>query len=47
MVKELGVTEVKSEWWRNYYGRLTAEDAKKLKALAKGNLKLNKLLAEA
>jgi len=33
--------------WRNHYGGLKAEDAKKLKALEKQNLQLKKLLAEA
>ena len=33
--------------WRNQFGGLTAEDAKKLKYLEKRNLALKKLLAEA
>ena len=45
--KALTVTEPTCCRWRNQFGGLTAEDAKKLKHLKKQNLQLKKLLAEA
>ena len=47
VLRELNVTEATYYRWRNHYGGLKAEDAKKLKALEKQNLALKKLLAEA
>ena len=47
VVRELNVTEATYHRWRNQYGGLKAEDAKKLKHLEKQNLQLKKLLAEA
>lgn len=47
VVRELNVTEATYYRWRNQYGGLKAEDAKKLKHLEKQNLQLKKLLAEA
>ena len=47
VLKELNVTEATYYRWRNHYGGLKAEDAKKLKHLEKQNLQLKKLLAEA
>ena len=47
VVTELNVTEATYCRWRNHYGGLKAEDAKKLKHLQKQNLQLKKLLAEA
>jgi transposase-like protein len=47
VVRELNVTEATYYRWRNQFGGLKAEDAKKLKALEKQNLQLKKLLAEA
>ncbi len=47
VLKELNVTEATYYRWRNHYGGLKAEDAKKLKQLEKQNLQLKKLLAEA
>ena len=47
VLKELNVTEATYYRWRNHYGGLKAEDAKKLKLLEKQNLQLKKLLAEA
>jgi hypothetical protein len=41
------VTEATYYRWRNQFGGLKAEDAKKLKHLEKQNLQLKKLLAEA
>jgi len=47
VVRELNVTEATYYRWRNQFGGLKAEDAKKLKELEKQNLQLKKLLAEA
>ncbi len=47
VVRELNVTEATYYRWRNQFGGLKAEDAKKLKHLEKQNLQLKKLLAEA
>ena len=47
VLRELNVTEATYYRWRNHYGGLKAEDAKKLKQLEKQNLHLKKLLAEA
>jgi putative transposase len=47
VVRELNVTEATCYRWRNQFGGLKAEDAKKLKQLEKQNLQLKKLLAEA
>lgn len=45
--RELGVSEQTYYRWRNQYGGLKAEDAKRLKALEKQNTTLKRLLAEA
>ena len=45
--RELGVSEQTYYRWRNQYGGLKAEDAKRLKALEKQNGTLKRLLAEA
>lgn len=47
VLRELNVTEATYYRWRNQFGGLKAEDAKKLKQLEKQNLQLKKLLAEA
>ncbi len=47
MLRELNITEATYYRWRNHYGGLKAEDAKKLKQLEKQNSQLKKLLAEA
>ena len=47
VLMELNVTEATYYRWRNQFGGLKAEDAKKLKHLEKQNLQLKKLLAEA
>ena len=47
VVRQLNVTEATYYRWRNQFGGLKAEDAKKLKQLEKQNLQLKKLLAEA
>jgi len=43
----IGVTEATYYRWRNLYGGLKADDAKKLKRLEKENATLKRLLAEA
>ena len=45
--RELGVSEQTYYRWRNQYGGLNAEDAKRLKELEKQNATLKRLLAEA
>lgn len=47
IARELGVTEATYYRWKNQYGGLKAEDAKRLKELQKQNDRLKKLLAEA
>ena len=47
VARELGVTEATYYRWKNQYGGLKAEDAKRLKELEKQNDRLKKLLAEA
>ena len=47
VLRQLNVTEATDYRWRNQFGGLKAEDAKKLKHLEKQNLQLKKLLAEA
>ena len=45
--RELGVSEQTYYRWRNQYGGLKADDAKRLKELEKQNATLKRLLAEA
>jgi len=45
--RELGVSEQSYYRWRNQYGGLNAEDAKRLKELEKQNGILKRLLVEA
>ena len=45
--RELGVSEQTYCRWRNQYGGLKADDAKRLKELEKQNATLKRLLAEA
>jgi transposase-like protein len=45
--KALGVAETTYHRWRNQYGGMKADDAKRLKELEKENARLKKLLAEA
>jgi len=47
VLRQLNVTEATYYRWRNQFGGLKAEDAKKLKHLEKQNLQLKILLAEA
>ncbi len=45
--RELGVSEATYHRWRNQFGGLKAEDAKRLKDLERENATLNRLLANA
>ena len=45
--RELGVSEQTYYRWRNQYGGLKADDAKRLKELEKQNATLKRLLADA
>lgn len=45
--RQLGVSEQTYYRWRNQYGGLKADDAKRLKELEKQNATLKRLLAEA
>ena len=45
--RELGVSEATYHRWRNQFGGLKAEDAKRLKDLERENAALKRLLADA
>jgi putative transposase len=45
--RELGVSEATYHRWRNHFGGLKAEDAKRLKDLERENSALKRLLADA
>lgn len=45
--RELKISEATYHRWRNQYGGLKAEDAKRLKSLERENATLKRLLAEA
>ena len=45
--RQLGISEQTYYQWRNQYGKLKADDAKRLKDLEKQNATLKRLLAEA
>ena len=45
--KELDISEQTYYRWRNQYGGLKADDAKRLRALEKENATLKRLLADA
>ncbi len=47
VARELGVSEATYHRWRNQYGGMKADDAKRLKELEKQNATLKRLLAEA
>lgn len=47
VIQHLGVSEATYHRWRNQYGGMKAEEAKRLKALEAENARLKKLLAEA
>jgi len=44
--KHLEVTEATYYWWRNQYGGMKADDAKRLKELEKENARLKRLVAD-
>ena len=45
--KQLEISQATYHKWRNQYGGMKADDAKRLKELEKENSRLKKLLAEA
>jgi putative transposase len=47
MCRELGVAEATYHRWRNQFGGMKTQDAKKLKDLARENATLKRLLADA
>ena len=47
VVRHLEITESTWHRWRNQYGGMKADDAKRLKELERENARLKKLLAEA
>jgi len=47
VVQTLQISEQTFHRWRNQYGGMKAEEAKRLKALEQENKRLKKLLAEA
>ncbi len=44
--RELGISEAAFHRWRNQYGGMSSQEAKRLKELEKENARLKKLLAE-
>jgi len=47
VIQHLEVTEATYYRWRNLFGPMSADEAKRLKELELGNARLKKLLAEA
>ena len=47
VLRHLGIAESTWNRWRNQYGGMKADEAKRLKELEKENARLKKLLAEA
>ena len=47
VLRQLGVAESTWNRWRNQYGGMKADEARRLKELEKENARLKKLLAEA
>ncbi len=47
VIQHLGVSEATFHRWRNQYGGMKAEEARRLKTLEAENARLKKLLAEA
>ena len=47
VLQNLGVCEATYHRWRNQYGRMKKEEAKRLKELQNENARLKRLLAEA
>jgi transposase-like protein len=46
IVQRLGISEQTYHRWRNQYGGMKADDAKRLKELATENVRLKKLVAD-
>jgi putative transposase len=46
VARELGISEATFHRWRNRYGGMNSQEAKRLKELEKENARLKKLLAE-
>lgn len=46
MARELGISEATFHRWRNQYGGMSTNEAKRLKELEKENARLKKLVAE-
>ena len=46
VARELGISEATFHRWRNRYGGMGSQEAKRLKELEKENARLKKLLAE-
>jgi putative transposase len=44
--RELGISEATFHRWRNQYGGMSSQEAKRLKELEKENARLTKLVAE-
>ena len=44
--KELGISEQTYHWWRNQYGGMKADDAKRLKELERENRELKAIVAD-
>jgi len=47
VIQHLGVSEATYHRWRNQYGGMKAEEARRLKALEVENVRLKRLLADA
>jgi putative transposase len=46
VARDLGISEATFHRWRNHYGGMSSQEAKRLKELEKENVRLKKLLAE-
>lgn len=46
VARELGISEATFHRWRNRYGGMSSQEAKRLKELEKENVRLKKLVAE-
>jgi putative transposase len=46
VARELGISEATFHRWRNRYGGMSSQEAKRLKELEKENARLKKLVAE-
>ncbi len=46
VARDLGISEATLHRWRNQYGGMSSQEAKRLKELEKENARLKKLLAE-